>query len=55
VLFDGLWTQSEINCLLDELFGDLEGAFPDETEDVVLTLYEKGERENTDHALLLTV
>ncbi len=54
MLFDGLMTQNEINCLLDELFGDLEEASPDGTEDVILTLYGERERENTDHALLLT-
>ncbi len=46
--------QSEINCLLDEIFGDPEGASLDEAEGVVLTLYEEGERENADHAVLLT-
>jgi hypothetical protein len=54
MLFDGLMTQCEINRLLDEIFGDLEGASLAEAEGVVLTLYEEGERENTDHAALLT-
>ncbi len=54
MLFDGLMRQSEINRLLDELFGDLEGASLDEAECVVLTLYEVGERENADYAALLT-
>jgi hypothetical protein len=52
VLFDGLMRQSEINRLLDEIF-DPEGASLDEAEGVVLTLYEVGERENADHAVLL--
>ena len=46
MLFDGLMRQSEINRLLDEIFGDPEGASLDEAEGVVLTLYEEGEREN---------
>jgi hypothetical protein len=54
VLFDGLLRQSEINHLLDEIFVDYEGASLDEAEGVVLTLYEEGERENADHAALLT-
>jgi hypothetical protein len=54
VLFEGLMRQSEINRLLDEIFGDPEGAYLDEAEGVVLTLYEEGERENADHAVLLT-
>jgi hypothetical protein len=54
VLFDGLMRQSEINRLLDEIFGDPEGASLDEAEGVVLTLYDEGERENADHAVLLT-
>ena len=54
MLFDGLMTQSEINCLLDEIFGSLEGASLDEAEGVILTLYEEGEQENTDHTALLT-
>jgi len=54
VLFDGLMRQSEIDHLLDELFGDPEGASLNEAEGVVLTLYEEGERENADHAVLLT-
>jgi hypothetical protein len=33
---------SKINRLLDELFGDPEGAFLDEAEGVVLTLYAEG-------------
>ena len=32
MLFDGLMRQSEINCLLDELFGGSEGASLDEAE-----------------------
>ena len=54
MLFDGLMRQSEINCLLDELFGGSDEASLDEAEGVVLTLYEEGERENPDHAVLLT-
>lgn len=54
MLFDGLIRQSEINRLLDEIFGDLEGDSLDEAGGVVLTLYEEGERENADHAALLT-
>ncbi len=54
MLFDGLMRQSEIDHLLDELFGDPEGASLNEAEGVVLTLYEEGERENADHAVLLT-
>jgi len=54
VLFDGLMRQSEINRLLDEIFGDPEGAYLDEAEGVVLTLYEEWERENADQAVLLT-
>ena len=54
MLFDGLLRQSEINHVLDEIFGDLEVASLDEAEGVVLTLYEEGERENADHAALLT-
>jgi hypothetical protein len=54
VLFDGLMRQSEINRLLDEIFGDPEVAYLDEAEGVVLTLYEEGERENADQAVLLT-
>jgi hypothetical protein len=54
VLFEGLMRQSEINRLLDEIFGDPEGAYLDEAEGVVLTLYEEGERENADQAVLLT-
>jgi hypothetical protein len=38
VLFDGLIRQSEINCLLDELFSDLEGASVDQAGSMVLTL-----------------
>lgn len=54
MLLDGLMRQSEINGLLDELLGDPEGASQDEAEGVVITLYEE-ERENADHAVLLTV
>jgi hypothetical protein len=54
VFFDGLMTQSEINCLLDEIFGDLDEASLDEAEGAGLTLYEERERENTDHTVLLT-
>ena len=54
MLFEGLMRQSEINRLLDEIFGDPEGAYLDEAEGVVLTLYEEGERENADQAVLLT-
>jgi len=54
MLFDGLMRQSEMNRLLDEIFGDPEGASLDEAEGVVLTLYEEGERKNADHAVLLT-
>ena len=54
MLFDGLIRQSEIDRLLDEIFGDLEGASLDEVEGVVLTLYEEGERENADYAVRLT-
>jgi hypothetical protein len=42
VLFDGLMRQSEINCLLDEIFGEPEGVSQYEAEGVVLTLYEVG-------------
>jgi hypothetical protein len=55
VLFDGLMRQSEIDRLLDEIFGDLEEASSYEAEGVVITLYEEEERENADHAELLTV
>lgn len=54
MLFDGLRRQSEINRLLDEIFGDLEGASQDEAEGVVTMLYEEEERENAGHAELLT-
>ncbi len=54
MLFDGLMRQSEMNRLLDETFGDPEGASLSEAEGVVLTFYEEGERENADHAVLLT-
>jgi hypothetical protein len=54
VLFDGLMRQSEIDRMLDELFGDPEGASLNEAEGVMLTLYKEGERENADHADLLT-
>jgi hypothetical protein len=40
VLFDGLMRQSEIDRLLDEIFGDLEEASSHEAEGVVITLYE---------------
>jgi hypothetical protein len=53
VLFDGLIRQSEIDRLLDEIFGDLGAASLDEVEGVVLTLYEEGKRESADHAALL--
>jgi hypothetical protein len=54
VLFDGLMRQGEINRLLDELFGGLEGASLDEAKGVVLALYEEKEQEATNHAALLT-
>lgn len=54
MLLDGLMRQNEINRLLDELFGDPDGASLDEAEGVVLTLYEEGQRENADQAVLLT-
>lgn len=54
MLFDGLMTQSEINSLLDEIFGDPEGVYLDRAEGAGLTLYEERERENTDHTVLLT-
>ncbi len=54
MLFDGLMRQSEINRLLDELFGNLEEASQDEGEGSILTLYEEGEWENADYAALLT-
>ena len=54
VLFDELMRQSEINCLLDEIFGNLEGTHLDEAEGAGLTLYEEREQENTDHTVLLT-
>ena len=54
MLFDGLLRQSEINHLLDEIFGDYEGASLDEAEGVVAKLYEEEERENAGHAKLLT-
>jgi hypothetical protein len=44
VLFDGLMRQSEINRLLDEIFGVPEGAYLDEAEGAVLTLHAEGER-----------
>jgi len=34
-------TQSEINCLLDDIFGDLDEASLDEAEGAELTLYEE--------------
>jgi len=44
VLFDGLVRQSDMNCMLDEFFGDLEGASQNEAEEgMVLTLREEGE------------
>jgi hypothetical protein len=46
--------QSEINCLLDEIFGNLEGTHLDEAGGAGLTLYEERERENIDHTMLLT-
>jgi len=54
MLFDRLMRQSEMSRLLDEIFGDPERASLNEAEGVVLTLYEEGERENADHAVLLT-
>jgi hypothetical protein len=54
VLFDGLMRQREINRMLDEIFDDLEEASLDEAEDVVLALYEEGQRENADYFALLT-
>ena len=54
MLLDGIMRQSEINRLLDEIFGAYEEDSLDEAEGVVLTLYEEGERENPDHAVLLT-
>jgi hypothetical protein len=54
VLFDGLMRQSEINRVLDKIFDDLEEASLDEAEDVVLALYEEGQRENADYFALLT-
>jgi hypothetical protein len=44
VLFDGLMRQGEINRMLDELFGDLDGASPNGAESVIFTLGEE-ERE----------
>jgi hypothetical protein len=41
VLFDSLMRQGDINRMLDELFGDLEEAFPNEAEGVILTLREE--------------
>lgn len=54
MLFDGLMRQSEINHMLDELFGHLEGDSLDEAEGVVLKLSEEEERNNDYHAMLLT-
>lgn len=54
MLFDGLMAQSEINCLLDEIFGDLEATSLDEAEGAGLTLHEEREQENADHTMLLT-
>ena len=53
MLFDGLMTQSEINTLLDEIFGDPEGVRLD-GEGAGLTLYEERGQGNTDHTMLLT-
>ena len=44
MLFDGLMRQGEINCMLDELFGDREEASPYGAESMILTLSEE-ERE----------
>lgn len=56
MLFEGLMMQSEINCVLEELFGNLEGASLDEAEGAGLTRYEEREQENADqHAALLTL
>jgi hypothetical protein len=44
VLFYGLMRQGEINRMLDELFGDLEGASQNGAEGVIFTLREE-ERE----------
>ena len=54
MLFDGLMRQSEINLMLDEFFGDLEGASQYEAGWVVLRLREEGEWENAKDAALLT-
>ena len=54
MLFNGLMMQSEINSLLDELFGDLEGDSLDEAKGMGLAIYEEGERENAHYAMLLT-
>lgn len=54
MLFDGLMAQSEIDSLLDEIYGDLEGRSLDEAEVAGLTLHEERERENTDHTVLVT-
>jgi len=47
-------TQSEINSLLDETFGDLPRDYLDRAEGAGLTLYEERGQENTDHTVLLT-
>ena len=52
MLFDGLMRQSEINRLLDELFGEPEGASLGEAKDVVFTLYEEGEWENAEREIV---
>ena len=54
MLFDGLMGQNEINRMLDEFFGNLEGASQYEAEWVVLRLREEGEWENAKDAALLT-
>ena len=57
MLFDGLMRQGEINRMLDELLGDLEGASQNGAEGVIFTLGEE-EREweyaEEDAALLST-
>ena len=47
MLFDELMTQSEINSLLDEIFGDPEGVYLDGAEGAGLTLYEESRRTPT--------
>ena len=54
MLFNGLMRQSEMNRLLNEIFGAPEGASLDEGEGIVSTLDEEGERENADRVTLLT-